>query len=117
MLKIRSEGDSGRMSTARSGPTRLASSPKFHAVSIKMDVSPCPAIRKYDGRRLLSKEAPLLPLPDCDQPSCSCRFEHYADRRSGENRRDDVVTIARISSGETIQERRSWRERRASGGS
>jgi hypothetical protein len=88
----------------------------FHAVSICMDDSPCHAIRKFAGQRLLSSEAPLLPLPDCDQSTCNCRFEHYADRRDSKNRRDRVVVLGRLSSSETIQEQRSWRERRTAGG-
>ena len=114
VLKIRSRSDLSRPRTGGGSRAAAVSTPKFHAVSIKMDASPCHAIREYDGRRLLSNEAPMLPLPDCDQSDCSCRFEHYADRRAGDKRRDDVVTIARISSGETIQERRNWRDRRAS---
>jgi hypothetical protein len=113
IFKIRSNADPS-WSSADTSRRVDASTSAFHAVSINMDASPCPAIREYEGRRLLSNEAPMLPLPDCDQRHCNCRFEHYKDRRTGKNRRDDVVTIARISSGESIQERRSWRDRRAS---
>lgn len=113
IFKIRSDADP-TWSSANTSRRIDVSTSEFHAVSINMDASPCPAIREYEGRRLLSSEAPMLPLPDCDQSDCNCRFEHYKDRRTGENRRDDVVTIARISSGESIQERRSWQDRRAS---
>lgn len=113
-IKMRSSGgpDRPRAKTARRASAKARSD--FHAVSICMDASPCHAIRKYAGLRLLSGEAPALPLPDCDQRDCSCRFEHYTDRRSGDNRRDRVVAIGRMSSGEATDERRSWKDRRAS---
>jgi len=79
-----------------------------------MDASPCHAIRKYEGKRLLSNEAPTLPLPDCDQSNCSCRFEHFDDRRDAGNRRDRVVAIGRMASSDSSRERRTWKDRRAS---
>jgi hypothetical protein len=90
----------------------------FHAVSICMDPSPCHAVRELAGQRILSGEAPVLPLSDCDQADCSCRFEHYTDRRAEQNRRDALVALGRLSAvpaDESGAERRSWRDRRATG--
>jgi len=110
LLKWRTAGKAGR---GRAGAT-AQSTKGFHSVSISMDASPCHAIRKYAGRRLLSNEAPILPLPDCDQSNCSCRFEHFDDRRDPGNRRDRVVAIGRMASSDSSRERRTWKDRRAS---
>ena len=108
LLKMRTAGKAGR------GRATAQATKGFHSVSISMDASPCHAIRKYAGRRLLSNEAPILPLPDCDQPNCSCRFEHFDDRRDPGNRRDRMVAMGRMASSESSRERRSWKDRRAS---
>ena len=34
-----------------------------------------------DHDRYLCSEAPKLPLPECTVDTCTCTFEHYADRR------------------------------------
>ena len=93
---------------------------RFHAVSVCMDPSPCHAVRELAQRRILSGEAPILPLPDCDQPDCSCHFEHFSDRRDQQNRRDTLVALGRLSAipaDEIGTERRSWGERRRAPGS
>jgi hypothetical protein len=118
LLKMRpagksSRGRAGAATGAEVGrPAKARAS--FHSVSISMDASPCHAIRKYEGKRLLSNEAPGLPLPDCDQSNCSCRFEHFDDRRDAGNRRDRVVAIGRMASSDSSRERRTWKDRRTS---
>jgi len=96
------------------GNSRLSGS-RFHAVSVCLDPSPCHAVRELADQRFLSSEAPVLPLPNCDQPDCSCHFEHYSDRRAQQNRRDTLVALGRLSAvptGATGLERRSWGDRR-----
>lgn len=67
----------------------------FHAVSIVPAGGCCQAVRALEGKRFLSKEAPLLPLKACDKASCQCRYEHHEDRRKGPRRaRDFGVSIA-----------------------
>jgi len=46
----------------------------------------CAAIRALAGKRLLYTDAPLLPLPGCDQPACQCRYKLLADRRTSARR-------------------------------
>lgn len=53
----------------------------FHAVCIRPGVDACEAVKKLTGKRLLSKVAPSLPLPDCGAADCQCWYEHFADRR------------------------------------
>jgi hypothetical protein len=53
----------------------------FHCVSIKIDGCGCFAGKQLQGKRFLSAEAPLLPLPGCADGTCKCRYEHHNDRR------------------------------------
>ena len=59
----------------------------YHAVSIQAGPSCAETKMRYDGVRFLSKDAPPIPLPSCDRWSCSCRYVHHEDRRSGVDRR------------------------------
>jgi hypothetical protein len=58
----------------------------FHAVVVKPGRHACGAARALKGRRFLSKEAPILPLRNCDSDECECHYEHYEDRRAGPRR-------------------------------
>ncbi|MDJ0911188.1 MAG: hypothetical protein QNI99_18540 [Woeseiaceae bacterium] len=60
---------------------------EFHAVSIKFDADACLHAKALQGRRFLAREAPNLPLDNCDASKCNCRFVHHDDRRSGKDRR------------------------------
>jgi hypothetical protein len=59
----------------------------YHAVSIKAGPSCAQTAMKHSGRRYLSREAPLIPLPTCDVKNCRCRYLHHEDRREGFDRR------------------------------
>jgi hypothetical protein len=56
----------------------------------------CAAVEQIVGYRILADEAPPLPLPDCDEPVCRCRFAHYRDRRT-DLRRDADVGIGTVA--------------------
>jgi len=81
---------------------------RYHCVSVVPAANSCAAAKQVAGLRLLSAEAPLLPLATCDRPGeCDCRYRKYDDRREGQ-RRD-------TERGQVMQ---SWRgaERRRIGG-
>jgi hypothetical protein len=59
----------------------------WHAVSIKAGASCTQTALKYGGRRYLSREAPVIPLPTCDAKHCRCRYVHHDDRRDDVDRR------------------------------
>jgi hypothetical protein len=59
----------------------------FHAVSINFGKDACAAAKATTGQRFLAKEAPPLPLPDCDAQRCECHYRHHKDRRKGADRR------------------------------
>ncbi len=41
----------------------------------------CMEAEKILGKRYLSDEVPMLPVPGCDAESCGCTYKLYADRR------------------------------------
>jgi hypothetical protein len=67
----------------RTGVARL----RFHAVSILHGEQCCAQVKALQGVRLLSAEAPRLPLVGCTMgPNCQCRYQHHDDRRGGPRR-------------------------------
>lgn len=92
-------------------PSRQRREPSnpYHAVSIQPGLSACAAAYRCSGVRVLSCDAPGLPLPDCDALHCQCQYRTYPDRRVGPRRRGDAG--AALRSGE---ERRQLTGRRSS---
>lgn len=84
----------------------------YHAVSIKAGPACAQTKQQYGGRRFLSAEAPLLPLPTCDAAACRCQYVHHEDRRAESDRRllDVWNPNARFAEG---GDRRRLRGRRA----
>ena len=58
----------------------------YHCVAITYRDNPCEAVKRLEGQRFLSAEAPLLPLQGCASDSCQCRYVHYDDRRADDRR-------------------------------
>lgn len=52
--------------------------PSYQSVSV---VGHCSSARALTGRRFLSHQAPVLPLPGCSAATCKCKYVHYDDRR------------------------------------
>ena len=90
----------------------LATTSKFHAVSIRTGLIACDAARALHGERFLSAAAPPIPLQGCDVANCQCKFVHHADRRSGEDRRSPYPSIIGGDSGVFRQEQRGANDRR-----
>jgi len=68
---------------------------RYHCVSVVAGPRACTAVRLLEGARLLSADAPHLPLPDCDCPAdCGCTFRHHDDRRVGPRRARDSGRLA-----------------------
>jgi len=79
-------GDSAKRSQpAQSG---TGATGRYAAVTIYPCLEACPAAWKLQDVRYVSSEAPTLPLTDCDQATCKCRYRKYDDRRDAEDRRD-----------------------------
>jgi hypothetical protein len=59
----------------------------WHSVSIVSRVVLCDAAWQRRSQRYLSREAPRLPLPECDRTeACRCVYRHHTDRRAGSRR-------------------------------
>jgi hypothetical protein len=64
-------------------PLRL----RYHAVTVIAGANACAQVKALKDIRLLSLEAPRLPIVGCTNPEgCKCRFQHHADRRAGPRR-------------------------------
>ena len=62
----------------------------WRAVSVIPAGTACEAALQLRGRRFLTRDAPRLPLPQCDrQNQCQCKYQHLPDRRGGPRREDD----------------------------
>lgn len=55
---------------------------RFSAVQIRARSGACRSAQLLQGQRFLAKDAPILPLPECKAPRCSCTFSKMTDRRS-----------------------------------
>ena len=58
----------------------------YHAVTVVVGDRACAAARAIEQKRFLSREAPKLPLKNCDYPNCQCHYAHHDDRRRGPRR-------------------------------
>jgi hypothetical protein len=58
----------------------------YRCVTIRIPEDACDAVRRFENRRILCRMAPLVPLADCDYPNCSCRYQHFTDRRQDDRR-------------------------------
>ena len=83
---------------------------KYHCVEVMAGENACDAAKSLKGVRLLSADAPLLPLKTCDAGECNCIYKHFDDRRQGPRRQ---YTHMRIEPDVTGLERRKRRGRRA----
>jgi hypothetical protein len=56
----------------------------YQATAIVCGENSCEAVMAISGKRFLDadKNIPLIPLPNCDTPKCSCTYAHYLDRRN-----------------------------------
>ena len=86
--------------------------PRFRAVSIRPGEGCCEAARQFGKLRFLSAKAPRLPVPECTAAACHCRYVHFADRRSGRDRRARYDWVRERELG--VVNRRSSRGRRES---
>jgi hypothetical protein len=85
---------------------------RYHCVEVVAGPDGCAAAKALKGQRLLSADAPRLPLATCDQPAnCACRYLHHDDRRAGPRRDADQ---GKLPSPWSYTERRERRGRRDS---
>jgi hypothetical protein len=78
-----------RARVASAGASEDRSAHPYRAVSILSGDCACDAVRELGTERFLTADAPLLPLADCNQSQCACKYRHFKDRRAhlGDRRR------------------------------
>jgi hypothetical protein len=62
----------------------------YHSVIVTAGHPSCEAAKQLGTLRFLTGQAPSLPLPGCGVRPCECRYSHYADRRTGLDRRVEI---------------------------
>lgn len=66
---------------------------KYHCVAVIAGMNACAAAKSLKDQRVLSADAPRLPLATCDRPGdCRCVYRHFDDRRGGPRRADERGT-------------------------
>ena len=81
-VKSRTARKSGaKILTKRNGRSRRAGVVNFRAAEIEFEDCACDAVKALGGQRLLLREVPRIPVPDCDKPNCTCSYVRYNDRR------------------------------------
>lgn len=64
---------------------------RYHAVSVVSGANACAAARQLKNVRVLSADAPRLPLATCESPgTCKCTYRHHDDRRAAPRRARDA---------------------------
>lgn len=59
----------------------------YRAASILPQGCACSSVKAVRGNRYLVAEVPALPLPECNQSHCQCRYVRHEDRRMKDERR------------------------------
>jgi hypothetical protein len=113
-VRRKSGGTAERPPLVRPAVTGATSA--FHAVSIKLGPNACEAAQGMVGKRFLSGAAPKLPLPNCKNLECKCRFVHHKDRREGEDRRSPFGQSMASTTGTHPKEQRQGEDRRSDPG-
>jgi len=72
----------------------------YHAVTIAVGGRCCAAAEGLQEKRFLSREAPKLPLANCDRLTCECRYVHHDDRRHGPRRTREMGVALDAYSGD-----------------
>ena len=68
---------------------------RYHCVEIIAGPGGCKAAVELSKQRLLSADAPRLPLATCDTPGqCDCRYRHHDDRRAGPRRAGETARVS-----------------------
>jgi hypothetical protein len=90
--------------------TAAAQNP-WRAISIVAGPNACDAVRSVRDKRFLvaAKDVPSLPLANCDESRCTCKYAHHVDRRedAGDDRRGPPGLRSQLHSHTGESERRA----------
>jgi hypothetical protein len=59
----------------------------WHSVKIRPGFASCVSVKNMTNQIYLASEAPALPIGQCTEKECQCRYIRLDDRRDSENRR------------------------------
>lgn len=77
---------SGKSVCAGSSARPVRVNKPYAAVKVKSGLDACKAAIDLRDQVMLAKDAPSLPMPECDAQQCDCRYVHFDDRRTGDRR-------------------------------
>ena len=111
---LRSTPDKPSQRPKRSGRQAPSHNP-YQSLSLMLPIAHCGAASSLADKRFLKRDAPSLPLKDCDKTTCKCGFVKHTDRREDEGDRRALYGLrAELHAIHTGDERRKRRGRRAS---
>ena len=86
----------------------------YSSAEIKFKDCACDAVKEMAGKRFLSRDVPLIPLPDCTSPNCKCTYIRHKDRRDWSlDRRESFMSQSNHYTAGGNDERREKVDRRA----
>ena len=80
---------------------------QWRAVRIAPGLMCCKAASEHADEVFLASGAPRLPLADCTENECRCKYVHYEDRRSGGDRRVELGDLGAFLPANQVERRRS----------
>ncbi|MDH3219437.1 MAG: hypothetical protein OEO19_07890 [Gammaproteobacteria bacterium] len=90
------------------------SSTQWRAVKIDPGLICCDAVMQLTGQVFLARLSPTLPLENCTEKDCRCKYIHLEDRRSGGDRRVELGELGAFLPA-TLSNRRRQTDRRETG--
>lgn len=80
---------------------------RWRAVKIVPGLMSCKAAAEYTDQVFLARSAPRLPLADCTENNCRCKYIHLDDRRSGGDRRVELGDLGAFLPASQVERRHS----------
>ena len=107
LIETKVDGESAAPAKGRRGSVK-----PWHAVTIAARTDACAAAQACKGKRFLSKDAPRLPLENCDAARCECKYRHFDDRRGSARREKEKGAPPKMGAQGAQHDRRHRRGRR-----
>lgn len=120
----KSPADKLKLLQAKAGKSRAGSSAflasagdvPFRAVSIQPGSNACASAYALSTQRYLVGETPKVPVEDCTERNCQCRYRHHRDRRRASGDRRAIQSYSATAAAFGVDERRRSRGRRSTDG-
>ncbi len=72
---------------------------RWGSITIQPGTISCRSVAEITNRPFPAQDVPSLPLKDCTQENCRCRYNFLKDRRSGDDRRLEISRFAHMMPG------------------